>query len=371
MSTRERLEKILQGERPDRIPWIPRMKIWYQYHRFHNSLPLEYRECTLLELERELGLDHPARAGKIFKEVYHNVEIEEEMQGRSLIRHYSTPVGEVRELFTIDEKAKSEGLPGEVRIEHLIKDVEDYKVMEYILENREYIPLYEEFREYDKGVGDRGLPMVKCGYDPMFTILNTFIGYNRAYYELVDHKDLVLRLYGTLYEKQRELMEIMAHSPARVLLHGSHYDSQMTPPPIFSEFIKPYLKECSTLLHKEDKLLAVHADADSIYLLDLFLESGIDLADCLCTAPMVKCTIEDAIEAWGEDIIIYGGVPSVILCPISYSFEDFREYMKALFKSIRKHKPRFILGVSDNVMPQASLDRVKYITDMVESYVVL
>lgn len=93
------------------------------------AFPLEYKGYTLNQLEEELGLGNPAREGKIFKEVYRNVEVKEEWRGDALVRLFITPVGEAQEIYRIDADARREGLPfGEVLVEHPIKDVRDYKV---------------------------------------------------------------------------------------------------------------------------------------------------------------------------------------------------------------------------------------------------
>jgi len=196
-------------------------------------------------------------------------------------------------------------------------------------------------------------------------ILHDFIGYNKAYYDMNDHSKEFNELYETYYEKKQELLEIIINSPAKLILHGSHYDSQMTSPPIFDKYIKPYLKEFSNQLNMAGKFHAIHADADSFYLLNSFYESGIDMVECFCTAPMVKCTLKDAIEAWGSEIIIWGGIPSTILCPDCYSDEDFIKYLDEIFKIIKSKNARIILGVSDMVMPEADIERIKVITRMV------
>ena len=62
--------------------------------------------------------------------------------------------------------------------------------------------------------------------------------------------------------------------------------------------------------------------------------------------------------------IIWGGVPSIIL-ENTYSDEQFESYMVNLFHTIGSGRA-FILGVADNVMPGAKIERLRRITHMVD-----
>ena len=90
------------------------------------------------------------------------------------------------------------------------------------------------------------------------------------------------------------------------------------------------------------------------------------MAECFVTAPMVPVTLEEARAVFGTEVIIWGGIPSVMLCePVTD--EEFEEYMLSLFRTIAPGDA-FILGVSDNVMTNSLLSRVEKITEMVETY---
>ena len=367
MNIKERLEAVYSGRKPDRIPWIPRLKIWYLAHKAQGILPKEFIDLSLREIEKKLHLGTPARDGKIYMMKYNNIEIREEIKDDKLYKHYNTPEGVVTEVYKININAREKDSPFAMgRIENLIKKVGDYKILEYIIKNIHYLPDYDKYIRYEKEIGEDGIPLVNCGVDPMFLILHEFIGYNNCYYELYDHPRELKRLYEVCYEKQLELLEIISNSPAKVILYGSHYDSMMTPPPIFNEFIKPFLKIYSEKLHQKGKIHAIHADAESLLLLESFRESGIDMVECFATAPLVRCTLEDAINAWGSDMIIWGGIPSTLLNPINYSEEEFIQYLNEILHLINKKEVRIILGVSDNVMPEADINRIKMITELIK-----
>ena len=52
MTDRERLLAILAGQSPDRIPWIPRLEIWYEGQKRRGTMPARYEGWTLREIEK-------------------------------------------------------------------------------------------------------------------------------------------------------------------------------------------------------------------------------------------------------------------------------------------------------------------------------
>jgi uroporphyrinogen-III decarboxylase len=128
----------------------------------------------------------------------------------------------------------------------------------------------------------------------------------------------------------------------------------------------PYFRAFADRLHERGKYLACHADADTSRLLDLILESGFDMAECFVTAPMVPVTLAQARAAFGSRVIIWGGIPSVILGD-PWSDDEFEAYMADVFRTISPGDA-FILGVADNVMPESKIERVARVTEMVEKW---
>ena len=148
-------------------------------------------------------------------------------------------------------------------------------------------------------------------------------------------------------------------------MSGSHFSSMMTPPKLFQKMM-PFYQEYSDQLHQRDKLLVCHADADTSTLLELLVEAGYDLMDCFVTSPMVPVTLERSREAFGNKVIIWGGLPSILLCdPVTD--QEFESYMVNLFQAIAPGDA-FILGVSDNIMMESKVERLDRVAEMVEEW---
>ena len=363
MTNRERMLAIIKNKKADRIPWIPRLEIWYNYHKNMGTLPDKYRGWALRDIERDLGMGTPARNAIIFSTQTENVEIRVSRRGNETFTEYITPVGTASTRHMVVPELQKAGIEA-YEIEHLIKRPEDYDVAEYIVEHTKITPAYDQYIAYDQEIGEDGLPMAAIGTCPMHRIMREYLGYEKAVYEMYDNPARIERFLRVLTDHAKEMQKIASESPAKMILHGFHFNSTMTSPPLFEEYFKPYFQEVAELFHSKGKILVYHADADSSLLLDLIRESGFDMAEVFATEPMVSCTLAQAREAWGDDIIIWGGIPAVILCE-SFSDEEFEDYMKDLFETVAPGNS-FILGVADNVMPETKFERIVRVSEMME-----
>ena len=51
---------VLRGQPGDRIPWVPRLDLWYRAHRRAGTLPPHYADATLMEMVDDLGFGYHA-----------------------------------------------------------------------------------------------------------------------------------------------------------------------------------------------------------------------------------------------------------------------------------------------------------------------
>ncbi|MEE8452996.1 MAG: uroporphyrinogen decarboxylase family protein [Thermoguttaceae bacterium] len=365
MTNRERIVSILDGKLPDRIPWIPRLKIWYEANRLCDTLPERYRGKSLREVEREVFGGTAGRDGFIYRSELREVEVRTHPCGEmETLTEYVTPVGTVTTRLRGTERLRRQGIQ-DAQVEFLLKRPEDYAAVEYLIQQTHYLPTYAEYEQYDRAVGDEGYPIVDCGDCPFHYWMRTLVGYDQAYYHLSDFPDKVEHLLGVMADCFRgRLWPHLIDSPARLLIHGHHLSSQMTPPPLFERYILPYYEELSPLLHQRDKVLALHADNDTRMIFSHIERAGFGMVECFATEPMVETTMAEARAAWDDRMIIFGGIPSVLL-EDPYTDEQLERFVERLFSAIGPGKA-FILGISDNAMPDTKIERIERITRIVQ-----
>jgi len=367
LTNRERILAIMAGRPPDRIPWIPRLLLWYNAHKKSGTLPQRYRNWSLRDIERDLGLGDAARDGIVFRAEMNGVEIDQrQIDDLHLRTEYRTPVGTVSTLFQGSDLLRKQAIQ-DLEVEFMLKGPSDYAVVEYIVENTDIVPTYEAYERYEAQVGDDGYPLVNCGDCPFHHWMRALVGYDQAYFHLTDYPNEVERLIEVMTQRDQEtIWPVIADSPAKLILHGAHFSSQMTPPAIFERYILPYYQDFSPLLRSRGKTLTLHGDNDTRHILGHIEQAGFGMVECFVTQPMVETTLAEARQAWGKSVIIWGGIPSVIL-EDHYSDEQFEADIENLFRTIAPGDA-FILGVADNVMPGAKLDRIRRITQMVEQF---
>ncbi len=364
MTNRERYLAILARKSPDQVPWLPRLKLWYEAQIRAGTMPDRFKGMSLRQLEKAVGCGTPAREGRIFQTRYENVEKVVTKKGDDTFTEYRTPVGTLTEQEYISPELQAAGLPGR-HVKYLVQGPDDYKIWEYVAEHTYYDPTYEAYEAYDKEIGDDGFPMISAGDVPFHYFLLHLAGYNDAYLQLADHTQAIEHMFQVMYQVDQERQwPVILNSPALLINHGSHFDSRITPPPYFKKYITPYYKEFSALLHGKGKYLSYHADNDNHLLLPLIPEAGYDMGECFATWPMNKLTIGEAYRAWYPiKTIIYGGIPSVAFS-VGFSDQEFEDYMDALFKSIVPGD-NIILGIADNLMPGHKIERVERVSQLV------
>jgi hypothetical protein len=355
---RQRFQAILDGQVPNRPLWVCRLDIWYHARRVSGRLPAEVEGMSIADIEALLGMGRSARKARVYRVEYESVEEETIRDGDRLRHTFITPKGIVSCAWFDAPSQRDRGI-AKILVEPYLKSQQDYDVMCYVTAHTRYVPDYDAYRAYDAEVGDDGLPLVLIGESPIHTIMLDYAGYQNFYYHVKDWPDKVQALLEALEVSYRQMWEVVAASPARLVLHGTHFSSDMTPPPIFGRYFVPYFQAFNSRMHEVGIKVAFHADADLTGLLEMVRDCDFDVADTFACAPLVRTTFAEAREAWKDRIVIWGGVPSTILEP-GYPMEAFQRYMIDLHRKTRG-RSHFIMAVSDNVMPAAELGRLKWI----------
>ena len=381
MTNRELVLNLIEGKPIDRLIWAPRLKMWYNAHKNQGTLPEKYQGKSLIEIESMLGSVAGSSARISWKQRvpqpnehfmqqrFNTVVIERKTEGNREVVTYNTPIGSVTETYLLNFEAIEKDMPMQRHLdEHLIKEEKDYEIVEFIYQDITYTPTYDSYLAFEKELGEHGVPIVNLERDPMYLIMQNLLGYNQFFYEFHDHKPRIDRLYEALCKKFEEFKAIALDSPAKILLGAYHHDCRMISPQFFDEYMKPYLKPFAADLRKRGKHLGLHADADTEGLFQNIIESGFTFIDCFATDPIVTTTFEEAVDAWKDQVVIYGGVASNLVIPSICSEGDFDNYLRKLFKTIKEKPCRVLVGIADLVMPNASMNRVEKVGRMVERF---
>lgn len=356
---RAQIEAAISGHAPQYIPAVFRMSRWYKARLHENNMPPETAGKRLEELEAYLGLARSARYAKVYKITFRApVECVTTRIGDDITVEYRTPRGTLRRVTRFAPDQEAVGIDPYI-VEYPIKTWDDYAALAEVYRHMEFVPTYEEYARYDAEIGRAGLPMVILGGKPFHHILQEWTGYQKGFMDLYDRPDVFLETVEAGNAAYRRMWEVVANSPARLLLHGINFDRMMTSPPVFREHFLPYLREFCGEMHAAGKWVACHADGNATGLLELILECGFDVADCFACHPLVPCTVADARRVWGDRLTIWGALPSTLLEPEA-SIEALESHLESLYREMAPGK-RFILGLTDMAMPTTSWKHLLFV----------
>lgn len=393
MTHKERMLRAAKGEWADHLPWAPRLDLWYNANKRKGTLPKKYPPGVTLDdivddigagyhkivpdflnaqieedtIDRGLGIYH--LPGMPYRVELVGVEREIYKEGDSTKVIYHTPLGSVSCKYLFTAEMKEAGVSISWLTEHVIKEPSDYRIVGYIFKNMKVIPDYENYLVLEKKVGDKGFVAARgmAPASPRQHIMRDFMEATKFYLEMYDHPREMEQLAQDMEPFYEQLFQVLADCPAEVIFHGSNFDEMITYPPFFRDYILPYLQRLAEMLHARGKILLCHCDGENKGLLDLIVESGMDIAEAICPYPMTKMTIGEIKRALRGKVTIFGGIPSVALLERSMTDEEFEKFMRALFQQIAPGD-RFILGVADTTPPDAKFERLLRITEMVAEW---
>ncbi|MDP2999776.1 MAG: uroporphyrinogen decarboxylase family protein [Bryobacterales bacterium] len=391
MNDRERILAAIRGEIPDRIPWVPRLEFWYRARRRRGDMPAGLLGLSLREVTERLGVGHYASVPDFtereeetdmadhglgifnhpvlpYRVVLEGVERRVTRRGQETIAEYQTPVGVLRtaEIFTEEMLDGGASIPW--TSEHAIRQPADFDTAAYIFSRLRVEPRAGAWERRCRAVGDRGVAVAyvigtAC---PVHHIMKELMPVEQFFLAQHDYPEKIDLLAEAMQPYYAAMQRVSAETGAEILLLGGNYDDSITHPKWFENYILPALRDYAQTLHAKGKYLMTHTDGENRRLIPLYLRAGFDIADSLCPAPMTRMTLEQIRAAFEDRITIWGGIPSVLLCPDSVGESQFRLWIDRLVERYG-HASRFVLGVSDMVTADASWDRLMYITEKVAS----
>ena len=389
---KQQMLAALRGQPTERIPWAPRLDLWYRANQRRGTLPPKYRHASLMELVDDLGwgfhaiipdfqsartLEEAADRAlglynlpdMFYRTVLNGVERRVRMEGDRTIVEYRTPKGSLRTVALYDESMREAGITISHTEEYAFKSEADYAALGYIFENATIETTYDNYRQFAARIGERGLAAAfTCiAGSPMHLIQRELMPWELCCYEMADRPDEMAALAEKIGVYWQRLMAAALECPAEVFFAGGNYDATLTSPPFFKQHLVPPLKQFADQLHARGKYLLSHTDGESSGLLDLFLHSGMDIADSICPKPMTKLTLKDVRDAFAGRITIMGGMPSVALLPDSMPDADFETFLASFFEELGRGDHQ-ILGISDTTPPDADFSRIVTIAQKVEQF---
>ena len=382
MNFRERTLRTFQKKKIDKIVWQPRIYCWYYGNRLKNKLPEgyndrstlnslydniqpykgnvpeKYKDKTMIEIYHDLNASprYPQEAlgVSIFKFKNKKVKIksrDNEKQGKIITIH-ETPLGSLREVTKHG-----------YHTEYPIKTLSDLEIMEYILADTEFEFDVEAFKIADSEFGERGVIQTFYPRSPLQRLIIDYMGFENTIYALNDYPDKIKDFLRIIEKWDDKMYEVILNSPVKILNFGENIDANIDSPFLFEEYLIPYYKKRINQIHQKGKFCHIHMDGLLKSLLPFIKRVGFDGVEAATPLPQGDVSLEGLKDAL-EETILLDGIPAILFLP-RYSYQDLEKFT---IRVLELFSPNLILGVSDEVPPNADIERVKFVSRVVDKF---
>ena len=288
MTPRERVEAVLRGERPDRVPFTA----------YEHLVP----RCEAERHLRNSGLCLIAREPSVYRPVYKSVTVDRVTcleDGVPLARtDVRTPAGDLQSVERVGADGESAWYT-----ERLFKGPGDYRAVECLIRGTEFEPNYEAFEEAQRAMGGDAFLLAEVGYSPLQEIIYTLMGLEVFAVEWSERRDEVMGLYEALAENRRKIYPLVADSPAFAANYGGNVSAEVVGLERFETYYVPHYNEFSDVMHDRGKVVGVHFDANTWVLAEAIAASRIDYVEAFTPRPDTDMTLAEARTAWPDKVL--------------------------------------------------------------------
>jgi hypothetical protein len=382
----------IRGEPADQLAWAPRMDLWYMAQRARGTLPPRLAGLNTAQLAdafgvgcRSLSVDRLCAEEApedgllgLGIENYRDFPFRVEIQGLQVavrregdLAHAAirTPAGEVTTVLELTDEMRCNGITVPYARKFAIESSSDLEPVAQVFEHLAVIPTPEGYAAYRRRIGESGLAIAQClsCASPMQMIFYSLMAKEMFFYLYADEPDAVKALAGRMEPFYDKVIAAVAACEAETVLCGVNFDQNLTWPAFFEKEISPWLRRVGERMHAAGKIVVSHTDGENHMLLPLYPKAGFDVAESVCPRPMTRCTLREIREGMGSGITVWGGLCSIAFLRSSMDDAAFEAYLDQTFGELGSGG-RLILGVSDNVPPDADLDRLERVKQRIREF---
>jgi hypothetical protein len=234
------------------------------------------------------------------------------------IRRFDTPLG------SVSQRTRKDPVYGSDWVQKFyISRIEDYKIVQYLVENTIFHSNADEFNARQQDLADDGVLLARLDRSPHQKLLIELAGAERFMIDLQTNPEPVLALLGALEQRMEEVADRICESEAEVVWLPDNITSDMTPPSMFEKYCLPYYTKLAERLHERNKVLVVHMDGRLRALKGAIARSPIDVIESF-SLPAVggNLDIAEARSTWPGKVIL-PNFPSPLATKDDQTIKDF------------------------------------------------
>lgn len=382
MSTlRNRLFDILSDNTPDRLPWFADLSYWHLAMSTKGTLDKRYEGLEgSIKLYEDLGVGYYYPGVWPYAPVYKNCEVTEverkstnysvlnlnttiieDKNNNDIIREVITPLGRLKERWIYSPTSFCWAPQ-----EYLIKTAEDLKIFKYWINNTEYKTDYRPLTIAKDLIGEQGCLVCPQNASPLADLFHRYVGVETTVNLMFDNRTLFEEVMEILDRKADESLEIALNAPGAVIVIGDNLASDIVGKNLFEEFLRPGYEKWNKRIKAGNKYSLIHMDGALKGLLKEVSKVNFSAIEAMTPKPAGDLAADEFEDYVKSDSIMWGGIPGILFTPF-FSDRYFEDYVIEVIE-IMAAKPKYILGIGDEIPPDGIIGRIKKVTDLVEKY---
>jgi hypothetical protein len=353
---------IFAGRDPGGVLWQPRLDFWYAVNKKRGTLPEPLREADILDV-----YDYCHASLRYFGDGlrvrYKNVQVTESWPDEKSWRiTWETPLGILTSLARYDAWHLSNHL-----VEYRVKKHEDFKILAYILQDEEWYWDQAAYEQDMQQLGAYGAPQFFVRRSPIQRLIVEDMGFETTIYALHDYPETIQQYVEVATTADDAMYEVMCACPVPILNFGENIDGFLDSPDIWRNHLAPYYRLRTEQIKAAGKFVHIHVDGSMRPLLPYMRDCAWDGIEAATPIPQGDVTLEEIKAALG-DLVLLDGIPALYFVPMLYSY-SVDELVACVQKLVELFYPRLVLGISDEIPPDADIERVRLIGQLVRDLV--
>ncbi|MFC2145060.1 uroporphyrinogen decarboxylase family protein [Actinomycetota bacterium] len=326
MNIRERMLAVLNGEKPDRVPFFG----------FSELFPRGNFERYL----RNNGMGLVMHATPVAAETPNvSSSTRKTDKGEEIISH--TPLGDISIENILGTGRQASPEMWKIRAKFFLKEFEDYDAIIAMVKDTIHHIDMEEFKLKDTELGDDGLLHI-LGALPSYTESEYLMGLERWGLEQYDHPEKFHELLDALDKRSDNLIDKLSSIYYEsILVFGDVSDS--ISPENYRKYEMPFYEKAMKKLRPSGKKCGIHTHAAFLKRHKEWLgELKLDFIESYTPPPYSDIPIDELREALGGEVTILINFPETIFYK---GYDATKKYTKELLNRDSSH--RKMLGFSE------------------------